>query len=152
MTSRKILNSYTTPEELGQINTKKLSTLINKASKGRFGTEKALEMKAISSKSLGVKISTDAFSLQLRQLVDQLDFIEKQLGMLDAQIAEYMKRSGSCITTIPGIGPVLGAVIISEIGNVLRLSDGKKIAAYAGLDASVKPIRRIQRYRYAHVQ
>lgn len=137
LTSREVLSKFTTPEELSQINTRKLSNLINKASKGRFGVEKALEMKAIASKSLGIKIATDAFTFQLRQLVEQLEFIEKQVEKLDAQIADYMKRTDSSITSIPGIGPVLGAVIISEIGDITRFSGAKKVVAYAGLDASV---------------
>lgn len=57
--------------------------------------------------------------------------------MLDDQIAEYMKRSNSFITTIPGIGHVLGAVIVSEIADISRFSDAKKIVAFAGLVASV---------------
>jgi transposase len=137
ITSKEVLTNFTTPEELSQINTRKLSTLINKASKGRFGTEKALEMKAIASKSLGIRIAIDAFAFQLRQIVEQLEFIENKVADLDNQIAEYMKRSDSYITTIPGIGHVLGAVIISEIADISRFSDAKKIVAYAGLDASV---------------
>lgn len=137
ITSKEVLTNFTTPEELSQINTRKLSNLINKASKGRFGTEKALEMKAIASKSLGIRIAIDAFAFQLRQIVEQLEFIENKVADLDNQIAEYMKCSDSYITTIPGIGHVLGAVIISEIADISRFSDAKKIVAYAGLDASV---------------
>lgn len=137
VSSREILSNFNTPEELSQINTRKLSNLLSKASKGRFGLEKALEVKAVASKSLGIKIATDAFSFQLKQLIDQLDFVETQVKQLDEQIEEYMKRTNSFITTIPGIGPVLGAVITSELGNIERFSDGKKVVAYAGLDASI---------------
>ena len=42
-----------------------------------------------------------------------------------------MERSSSYITTIPGIGPVLGAVIISEIGDATRFSVPAKLIAYA---------------------
>ena len=48
-----------------------------------------------------------------------------------------MEKSASYITTIPGIGPVLGAVILSEVGDISRFADGKKLVAYAGIDASV---------------
>lgn len=137
ISSREVLSNFTTPEELSRINTRKLSNLLAKSSKGRFGVEKALELKAVASKSLGIKIATDAFAFQLRQLIDQLEFIEEQVEMLDAQIAEYMERTNSFITTIPGIGPVIGAVIVSEIGDISRFSDGKKLVAYAGLDACV---------------
>lgn len=137
VTSREVLSNFNTPEELSQINTRKLSNLLNKASKGRFGLEKAREVKAIASKSLGIKIATDAFSFQLTQLINQLEFIELQVKMLDEQITIYMKRTNSFITTIPGIGPVLGAVITSELGDISRFSEAKKVVAYAGLDASV---------------
>lgn len=137
ISSREVLSNFSTPEELSQINTRKLSNLLSKSSKGHFGMEKALELKAVASKSLGIKIATDAFAFQLRQLIDQLEFIEEQVDELDAQIEEYMKRTNSFITTIPGIGPVLGAVIVSEIGDISRFNDGKKLVAYAGLDASV---------------
>ncbi len=137
VTSREVLSNFNTPEELSQINTRKLSNLLNKASRGRFGLEKAREVKAIASKSLGIKIATDAFSFQLTQLINQLEFIELQVKMLDEQITIYMERTNSFITTIPGIGAVLGAVITSELGDISRFSEAKKVVAYAGLDASV---------------
>lgn len=135
--SREVLSNFNTPEELSQIDTRKLSNLLNKASKGHFGLEKAREVKAIASKSLGIKIATDAFSFQLTQLINQLEFVELQVKMLDEQITIYMERTNSFITTIPGIGAVLGAVITSELGDISRFSEAKKVVAYAGLDASV---------------
>lgn len=42
------------------------------------------------------------------------------------------------ITTIPGIGNILGAIIISEIGNISRFDSASKLVAFAGLDVSVK--------------
>ena len=41
------------------------------------------------------------------------------------------------ITTIPGIGPILGATILSEIGDIHRFDKPSKLVAYAGIDASV---------------
>jgi transposase len=138
VTAREILMNYTTPEELTQISTTKLTNLLAKVSRGRFGRAKAEELKAAASSSLGITIAADAFAFQLKQILAQIKFIEDQVAHLDGQIANYMERSASYITTIPGVGPVLGAVIISEIGNVTRFSVPSKLVAYAGLDASVK--------------
>jgi transposase len=135
--SREVLLNYSTPEELSQINTRKLTNLLDKASHGRFGKDKALQIKDVATHSLGITIATDAFAFQLRQLLEQISFIEDQVEQLDLEIAAYMKRTDSFITTIPGIGPVLGAVIISELGDISRFEDGKKLVAYAGIDASV---------------
>ncbi len=46
MSSRELLKTYTTPEEIAAIHTTKLANILNKASKGHFGKEKALEVKA----------------------------------------------------------------------------------------------------------
>ena len=137
VTSREVLLNYSTPEELSQINTRKLANLLDKASRGRFGKDKALQIKDVAAHSFGITIATDAFAFQLRLLLEQISFIEDQVEVLDLQIAAYMEKSASYITTIPGIGPVLGAVILSELGDISRFADGKKLVAYAGIDASV---------------
>lgn len=69
-----------------------------------------------------IKQVKDAFSFQLTQLINQLEFIELQVKMLDEQITIYTERTNSFITTIPGIG----AVITSEL-----FSEAKKVVAYA---------------------
>ena len=48
-----------------------------------------------------------------------------------------MKQTGSYITTIPGIGDILGAIILSEIGDIHRFDAPNKLVAFAGLDVRV---------------
>ena len=48
-----------------------------------------------------------------------------------------MTKLNSPITTIPGIGPVIGATILGELGDISRFSNASKIVAYAGLDSVV---------------
>ena len=43
-----------------------------------------------------------------------------------------------CIESIPGIRPILGAVIISEIGDIARFKSADKLAAFAGMDPTMK--------------
>ena len=40
-------------------------------------------------------------------------------------------------TSVPGVGPVYGAVILSEIGDIHRFPSGKQLVSYAGIDATV---------------
>jgi transposase len=56
--------------------------------------------------------------------------IERQTESLLASISPV-------ITTIPGIGPTLGAAIVGEIGDISRFSAPSKLVAYAGIDAKV---------------
>lgn len=136
-TSKEILRSYTTPEELLAVSGKKLVKLLQKVSKGRFGEGKALELKQTARNSIGLRFSVDAFAFQIRQVIEQIEFIEEQIEQIDEQITQYMEQMDTHITSIPGVGAVYGAVIVSEIGDISRFEEGKKIVSYAGLDATV---------------
>ena len=103
----------------------------------QLGKEKALEIKAVASNSIGITLAVDAFAFQIRQIIEQLEYVEHQVAALDEEISRYMEKLDSPITTTPGIGPVLGATILSEIGDVYRFVSGKQIVSYAGLDAAV---------------
>ena len=57
-----------------------------------------------------------------------------QLGLF---VELFRQQIPQYITSIPGIGPVTGAAILSEIGNIQRFETPEKLVAYAGLDATV---------------
>lgn len=48
-----------------------------------------------------------------------------------------MDSLDSVIGTIPGIGPLLGATILSEIGDIHKFSNPKKLVAYSEIDTTV---------------
>lgn len=119
------------------VSTRKLSNLLEKTSHGRLGKEKAEQLKAAAANSFGVSFARDAFAFQIRQLVEQMEFLERQVTELEAQISSLLKQTGSYITTIPGIGDTLGAIILSEIGDIHRFNAPNKLVAFAGLDVRV---------------
>lgn len=138
-TSKHLLEKYSTPDEFSEISTTKLANFIHKISRGRFGREKAELIKAAAHDSVGISYAIDTFSFQIKQLVEQIEFMEDQLNEIDAEMAKLLAQSEySVITTISGIGPTLGSIIVSEIGDIERFETSSKLVAYAGLDASVK--------------
>jgi transposase len=66
-----------------------------------------------------------------------LDLLDVQRSDIDQAISELMQQTPQFITTIPGIGPVTGAAILSEIGDINRFETVDKLVAYAGIDATV---------------
>ena len=40
--------------------------------------------------------------------------------------------------TIPGIGPVLAAAIIGEVGDITRFKNAKALVTFAGIDATIR--------------
>jgi len=135
--SKEILLKYPTPEDILSISTKKLSKILEKASKGRFSLEKAENLKSVAKNSFGVSFAKDAFSFQIKQLMQQVIFIENQIQDLETQISNLLLKTNQVITTISGIGETLGAIIVSEIGDIHRFGSPSKLVAFAGLDVKV---------------
>ena len=137
VTSKELLLQCPTPDDLLTISTRKLTNLLNKASRGRFGDEKAKEIRSAAADSFGVGFAKNAFAFQIRQLIEQLNFTETQIEELDEQISHLLKQVNQVITTILGIGNTLGAIIVSEIGDIHRFDAPNKLVAFAGLDVKV---------------
>jgi len=57
---------------------------------------------------------------------------------MDEKIADIMNSLNTPLMTITGIGPTLGAYILSEIGDISRFPSAAKLAAYAGIDPTMR--------------
>ncbi len=136
-TSKELLLNYPTPDNMLSVSTRKLTAFLNKASHGRFGEEKAKEIRTAAAGSFGVGFDKNAFAFQIKQLIEQLMFLEAQIEELDEQISHLLQQVNQVITTIPGIGDTLGAIIVSEIGDINRFDAPNKLVAFAGLDVKV---------------
>ena len=135
--SRELLLRCQTPEDMLAISSEELTVLLSKASRGRFTQGKALEIQQAASSTFGISYAKDAFAFQIKQLIEQICFSEKQLEQLEVEIADILHRTNQVITTIPGVGETLGAVILSEIGDIHRFDSPAKLVAFAGLDVRV---------------
>lgn len=137
-TSVQIMKEYTSPEQILQIPTERLTQLLKKASRGRFTETKAKELKALAANSFAALLSSEMTVLLIRQMLEQLDLLEKQISDIEHIIAAQFAQFDTKLTTIPGIGTTLGATILSEIGDINRFDKPKQLIAYAGIDPSVK--------------
>ena len=84
------------------------------------------------------ELSSEMTTLLIRQMLEQLDLLEKQITDIEHIIAAQFAQFNTNLTTIPGIGTTLGAIIFSEIGDINRFDKPKQLIAYAGMDPSVK--------------
>lgn len=135
-TSYKLLEKYSTPKEISKVRIDTLSKLFHSASRGKYRYEDAERLKGIAKESIG--IDNTAISIQIKFLIKQLDLLKEQISDIDKNIKKFMDELNSPILTIPGVGYTIGAIILSEIGNINRFSNPTKLLAYAGLDPSVK--------------
>ena len=137
-TSVQVMKECTSPEQILEIPTEKLTEMLKKASRGRFKESKAKELKELASNSFAAMLSSDMISLLIRQMLEQIDLLEKQISDIEQIIAVQFAEFNTKLATIPGVGTTLGATILSEIGDINRFEKPKQLIAFAGMDPSVK--------------
>ena len=136
--SKELLSKYPLPEDMLSIPAEKLGNLLYECSKGRLGINKAEEIQSRARESFGIKFAKRSFSFQIKQIISQISFLEEQLKEIEIEISYLLEDICPIITTITGIGSVLGASIVSEIGNISRFERANQLVAYAGLDTRIK--------------
>lgn len=133
-----VLEKYPTPEKLRNANLNTLTTILQKASGGRFGQGKAVQLKETAHNSFGIPDICGCYATLISSYIKQIQFMQQQIETITAEITRLLGDANTVITSIPGIGPILGAVILSEIGDIARFKSAEKLAAFAGIDPTVK--------------
>jgi transposase len=114
-----------------------LTELLGQASRNQLGRPKAEAIQRAATASLGLAALAPAARLEVHAYLDQLALLNKQVEVADAAIAALLRDIDQHVTSIPGIGPTLGATIVAEIGDIDRFPRPEALVAYAGLDPSV---------------
>lgn len=136
-TSKELLLHFQTADDFENISSEQLENVLKQVAFKGFAQNKITRISELAANSFGLKFCRDSFSLQLKLLIEQIRFIEAQVSDVEAEIKTVLQKINSPITTVPGIGDINGAVILGEIGDISRFSNASKLAAYAGIDASV---------------
>ena len=137
-TSMGILEKYLTPENIENAPIDELFEITKDKSHNRLTKAKAISIKEAAADTFGIKIAQDAFSFQLKQLIDRMNFLDKQIEALDCQILEYYEKFDCYLHTIPGIGMIGAATILAEIGDISRFKNSSSLIAFAGIDPTVR--------------
>lgn len=137
-TSMGILEKYLTPENIENAPIDELFEIIKDKSHNRLTKAKAISIKEAAADTFGIKIAQDAFSCQLKQLIDRMNFLDKQIEALDIEIMKYYEQFDCYLHTIPGIGIIGAATILAEIGDISRFKNSSALVAFAGIDPTVR--------------
>jgi transposase len=90
---------------------------------------KSLAKETIGNTSVSNELLIDSIIEDIKHFKKQIDKIDEQLGIL--------MEGFEFLTSIPGIGNVVGAIILGEIGDINRFQTPAQLLAFAGLDPSI---------------
>ena len=129
-----LLSEFPGAKQIAKAHLTHLKTLLNDASKGRYGRDMAIEVRDAARNSIGSRMP--AKSLELQHTIRLIRELDAEIKDVEAAIQSIMEETRSPITTIPGIAVRMGAMILAEIGDFSRFDSPDKILAYAGMSPS----------------
>ncbi len=129
-----MLSEFPGAKQIAGANLTHFKTVLSDASKGRYDRDKAVAIRDAARCSVGSVMP--AKSLELQHTIRLIRELDKEIEEIEEQIRAMMDTIQSPITTIPGIGVRMGAMILAEIGDLSRFDSPDKLLAYAGLSPS----------------
>src|SRR3954447_20022086 len=75
------------------------------------------------------------YSLRLESLRDLIDVYPGETASLDRRVADRLRDDAGyrAIQAVNGVGPVLGAVFVAEIGDAHRFATARQLCSWAGM-------------------
>jgi len=129
-----LLDEFPGARQIADANLTHLKTVLHDASKGRYGRDRTMEIREAARVSVGSVMP--AKSLELRHTIRLIRELDAEIEEIESAIRHIMDQLHSPITTIPGIGNRMGAMILAEVGDFSRFDSPDKVLAYAGLSPS----------------
>lgn len=142
-TALEILELYPTPERALKADPAKLKEIILRKAprlKPEGVDAKIHKLKELANESAFVSVGAEANLIRMHTLI-------QILWTSNSQVIRYLKILKQAaksipgyqyLSTIPGIGPITGATILAEIGDISLFKNARQLTAYAGIDPSVR--------------
>ena len=127
-----ILEKYTNTKHIAAM---KDYESIRKISYGKFTYAKFAKLKELAKNTVGYH--DDNTDLLISTYVSLYNYFNDKIVPIDKQISTIIKVLNPRMLTIPGIGEISAATILSEYGDIKNFSSPNKMLAFAGLDPSI---------------
>ena len=107
---------------------------LKKHKKHQIGRKKAKQIHELARKSIGVKRKVKTTQTVLISLIQEYQFYQNQINIIDEEINELIKGMDAAqrLMEIDGIGPVIAATFLAEVGDIANFKSAKQIQKLAG--------------------
>mgnify|MGYP000286555000 FL=1 len=129
-----LLEEFPGAKQVAAAHLTRLKALLETASKGRYKRDMALEIREVARNSIASPLP--AKSLELQHTIRLIRELDNEIAEIEEQIQSIMDELHSPITTIPGLGFRMAAMILAEVGDFTRFDSPDKLLAYAGMSPS----------------
>ena len=131
-TSLYILKKY---KNVNRISNMKDFDTLNKLSRGNFTYSKFVKLKDLAKNTIGE--SNELFEFQLQTILSLYEEIDSKIVSIDKQLSTIIKDLNPPTLSIPGIGVISCASIISEFGDISKFNNAGQMLSFAGLEPGI---------------
>ena len=107
-----LLAKYSTAKEIAAASSKRIETLLQKASRGMVASGMGEELKKAANESIFVEALEEGSSLEMKFTIEKLKLVEKQISIIEEKIEGHYDFLGLTLHTINGIGKMMAATLI----------------------------------------
>jgi transposase len=129
-----LLTRYQTPDQLRRVGHKRLATYLrNRGVKGpNKVADKALEAAKAQSVTLPAQ---DVAASIVAELAKDVLGLKERVESIDEEIGQrfFARPEARILTSLPGMGPILGAEFLVAVGDIRAFESAERLAAYSGL-------------------
>jgi len=131
-----LLKEYPFPEDIRSLGKESLLAKLKLYGNNRFGKDKAQRLWDLANASIGIKEAQDEAKLELRQLIEEYELLDRQKKELEVPINTITLRlpETKYIIQLPGIKYLSIARLLSETGPLKNYTNSKEIEKLAGLN------------------
>lgn len=144
-----LLSELPSAKHISEVHLSHLINLLYVASKGRYNRDKAIQIRETARNSIGTYMP--AKSLELKHTIKLIRELDNEIAEIESAIKKIMDEIDSPITSIPGIGLSMAAMIIAEIGDFSNFDSPDKVLAFSGLSPSTYQSGKLNNC-YAHME
>lgn len=130
-----ILKNYPTAKDIANINVEEVMTTIHSLSKGHYSMIKLMKLIETTKTSIGFK--NDYHVLELQLTINMIEQLDSSIDKIENEIIEIMNQYNFKTATIPGIGIISAASIVSEYEDFSKFQNPNQLLSFAGLEPAI---------------
>jgi transposase len=129
-----LLTHYQTPAQLRRAGHKRVAAYLR--NRGVKGSNKVAHKALVAAKAQSVTLpAQEVASRIVAELAKDVLGLKERIESIDEEIRQrfFARPEARILTSLPGMGPILGAEFLVVVGDIRTFESADRLAAYAGL-------------------
>ncbi len=139
-TALAVLHAYPSAQAIAAVGVAAITAILQATAPRNYGPDTAERLVTLAKRSSASPVAVTARGRSLAILADQLSHTQTNIAELEREIESLLRRDDGAtgLQSVPEFGAKTVAVLRAELGEVERFQRSEQVAAYAGLDVTVR--------------